>query len=200
MSEPTETSPESAENFESPEGSEEIEAPEAEAPTGPTFTLQQFPEKLAVIKLPAGAEIPTWAESASLFSITATATETSLICAGRDVPAKVPAYKGLTAFAVQGPLDPELIGVLSSLLAPLAEAEIPVFALSTFDTDWILVPAPKAEQATEAWRRRGHTVAVAVPVVPPKKTQSKSSRAEKSEARKKGPSSEASTGKKKPKK
>lgn len=210
MSEPTETSPE-PENTTEPETTEPETTPESTEPpetsteptaptaSGATFTLQQFPEKLAVIKLPAGAEIPAWAESASLFSITATATETSLICAGRDVPAKVPAYKGLTAFAVQGPLDPALIGVLSSLLAPLAEAEIPVFALSTFDTDWILVPAPKAEQATEAWRRRGHTVSVAVPVSPPKKTQPKSSRAEKSEARKQGPSS-APSGKKKPKK
>ena len=61
----------------------------------PTYELQQFPEKLAVIKLPAGAEIPSWAESSSLFSITATATETSLVCAGRSVPDQgAPAPRG----------------------------------------------------------------------------------------------------------
>jgi hypothetical protein len=139
--------------------------------TGSTYTLQQFPEKLAVVRLPPGAEVPTWAESSSLFSITATATETSVVCAGRSVPTKVVAHRGLTAFAVQGTLDFALTGVLASLLAPLAEAEISVFTLSTYDTDWILVPATKADEAAEAWRRQGHTVAPAVPVTPPRKSR-----------------------------
>jgi hypothetical protein len=150
-----------------PENPEPLELPEP----GPTFTLQQFPEKLAVVKLPPGAEIPSWAESSSLFSITATATETSLVCAGRNVPTKVVAQKGLTAFAVQGPLDFELVGVLAALLVPLAEAEISVFTISTYDTDWILVSVKDAEKAAEAWRRRGHTVALAVPVKPPRKSR-----------------------------
>jgi hypothetical protein len=138
-----------------------------------TFTLQQFPEKMAVVRLPAGSEIPTWAESASLFSITATATETSLICAGRNVPTKQVAQKGLTAFAVKGPLDFALVGVLVELLTPLAEAGVSVFTLSTYDTDWILVPLLDAEKAVEAWRRRGHTVDLAVPVKPVKATPRK---------------------------
>lgn len=133
-----------------------------------TYTLQEFPERLAVVRLPPGAEIPTWAESSSLFSITATAAETSLICAGRNVPTKQVAQKGLVAFAVQGPLDFALVGVLASLLVPLAEEKVSVFTLSTYDTDWILVPAQDAERAAEAWRRQGHTVAPAVPVKPSK--------------------------------
>ncbi|WP_309648358.1 ACT domain-containing protein [Nocardioides sp.] len=137
-----------------------------------TFTLQQFPEKLAIVKLPPGAEIPEWAESSSLFSITATATETSLICAGRNVPTKQVAHKGLTAFAVMGQLDLTMVGVLAELLVPLAEAELSVFTISTYETDWILVPVAKAEVAAEAWRRRGHTVDLAVPVTPPRKKRS----------------------------
>lgn len=139
----------------------------------PTYTLQEFPEKLAVVRLPAGSEIPTWAESSSLFSITATATETSLVCAGRNVPTKQVAQKGLTAFAVQGPLDFALVGVLAGLLVPLAEEEISVFTISTYDTDWILVPQQDAERAAEAWRRRGHTVVAAVPAKPVKSTHRK---------------------------
>ncbi len=141
--------------------------------TSPSYVLQQFPEKLAVIKLPAGAEIPTWAESSSLFSITATATETSLVCAGRSVPTKVTGAKGLTAFAVMGELDNKIAGVLSELLAPLAEEEISVFTISTHDTNWFLVPVTAAEAAAEAWRRRGHTVALAVPVPPARKSKKK---------------------------
>ena len=63
-----------------------------------------------------------------------------------------------TAFAVEGPLDFSLTGVLSTLLAPLTASEIPVFTISTFDTDWILVPAARAEDASQEWRRAGHAV------------------------------------------
>lgn len=135
-------------------------------PSSPTWSLDQFPETLAVVRLGPGAEIPTWAESSSIFSITATATETSLVCAARNVPAKARAHKPLTGFAVQGPLAADEVGVLLGLLGPLAEEGISVFTISTFDTDWILVPKNDAERAAEAWRRRGHTVAPAVPVDP----------------------------------
>ena len=131
-----------------------------------SFSLSRFPETLAVVRLPVGAEIPTWAESSSIFSITATATETSLVCAGRSVPKKARHQKPFTAFAVDGTLDFGLTGVLVALLTPLAEDEISAFTLSTFDTDWILVPTADADRAEEAWRRSGHTVAPAIPVDP----------------------------------
>lgn len=134
-----------------------------------SFTLLQFPEKLAIVRLGPGAELPKWAESSSLFSVTATATETSVICATRSVPTKTPSIKPLTAFQVQGPLDPDAVGILASLLAPLAEAEVPVYTLSTFDTDWIMVRLVDGDRAAEEWRRRGHTVTAAVPATPPRK-------------------------------
>jgi uncharacterized protein len=134
-----------------------------------TYSLEQFPEKLAVVRLPAGAEIPAWAESSSLFSVTATATETSVVCAGRSVPTKVLAARGLTGFALQGDVGHEGAGVLVGLLAPLAAAGISVFTISTFQTSWILVPVTEADRATEAWVEAGHTVARAVPVKPARK-------------------------------
>ena len=140
-------------------------------PPAQPLTLLQFPEKLAIVRLGPGAELPKWAESASLFSVTATATETSLVCATRSVPTKTPSIKPLTAFQVRGPLDPDAIGILASLLVPLAEAEVPVYTLSTFDTDWILVRLVDGDKAAEAWRRRGHIVTPAVPVKPTKATR-----------------------------
>lgn len=128
------------------------------------LSLSRYPETLAVVRLAPGAEIPTWAESSSIFSITATATETSLVCAGRSVPKKARHEKPLTAFAVDGTLDLTVPGILVRLLNPLAEDDITVFVISTFDTDWILVPTGSADRAEEAWRRSGHTVAPAVPV------------------------------------
>ena len=125
--------------------------------------LSRYPETLAVVKLPPGAEVPAWAESSSIFSVTATATETSVVCAARSVPKKSVHQRPFTAFEVEGPLDFALTGVLSQLLAPLAEAEISVFTLSTFDTDWVLVPGHDADRAEEEWRRSGHTVEPSVP-------------------------------------
>ena len=126
--------------------------------------LEQFPETLAVVRLAPGAEIPAWAESSSLFSITATARETSLVCARRSVPKKAQQAGPFTAFAVEGPLDFSLTGILAELLQPLAEIEISIFTISTFDTDWILVPQDDADRAAEEWRRRGHDVTAAIPV------------------------------------
>lgn len=134
--------------------------------TEQTFTLASYPEKLAIVKLPPGAEVPRWAESSSLFSVTATATETSLVCAGRSVPTKTPSIRPLIAHRVVDELDPGQIGVLASLLVPLAEAGVPAYTLSTFETDWILVRVTDAEAAAEAWRRRGHRIGAAVPVKP----------------------------------
>ena len=136
--------------------------------TDQVFTLLQFPEKLAIVRLGPGSDLPQWAESASLFSVTATAAETSVICATRSVPTKTPHIGPLTAFQVQGPLDPDAVGILASLLAPLAEARIPVYTLSTFDTDWVLVRLVDGDKEAEEWRRRGHTVTTAVPAQSPK--------------------------------
>ena len=127
------------------------------------FTLSRYPETLAVVKLGPGAEVPVWAESSSIFSVTATATETSVVCAARNVPKKAVHQRPFTAFQVEGPLDFALTGVLAGLLQPLAEAGISVFTLSTYDTDWILVPGDDADRAAEEWRRSGHTVEAATP-------------------------------------
>ena len=70
-----------------------------------SYSLSRYPETLAVVRLAPGAEIPLWAESSSVFSITATASETSLVCAGRSVPKKARHQKPLTAFCVDGELD-----------------------------------------------------------------------------------------------
>lgn len=117
------------------------------------MSIERFPETLAMVGLAAGADIPTWAESASIFSITATATETSLICARRSVPKKAPQHGPLTAFLIG---EPDL-----SLLAALDGIDAKV--ISTHGALWVLVPVDQADAAQEAWRRGGQDVVPAVP-------------------------------------
>lgn len=132
-----------------------------------TRVLQAYDEQLAVVRLGPGADLPAWAGAGSVFSVTATAAETSIVCAHRAVPRKARHEGPFLAFAVEGPLDLGLTGVLHELLAPLASAEVPVFVVSTFDTDWVLVPADDAPRAEDAWRRAGHDVrAAASPTEP----------------------------------
>jgi len=131
------------------------------------LTLAEYPEKLAIVKLPPGAEVPRWAESSSLFSVTATASETSLICAGRSVPTKTPSIHPLKAFRVVSRVEPGTVGILAALLTPLADAGIAAYPFSTYETDWVMVRLIDAEKAAEEWRRRGHTVTAAVPATKP---------------------------------
>lgn len=125
--------------------------------------LEQYPEKIAVVRLGPGAEVPTWAESSSVFSITATAAETSLVCAARSVPKKAPQTGPFHAFAVATPLEGSHSDALLDLLAPLREVEVEATALSTFETVWILVPVERAQDAADEWRRRGYDVRPATP-------------------------------------
>ena len=115
--------------------------------------LVQHGEHLAVVRLGPGADLPAWSGAATLFSVTATATETSIVCAQAGVPKKARQEGPFTAFEVEGPLDFTLTGVLHELLQPLAEAEIPVFTLSTFDTDGILVLHRGHRDTSPAWPR-----------------------------------------------
>ncbi|MDT9594680.1 hypothetical protein RDV89_16460 [Nocardioides zeae] len=129
-----------------------------------TYTIARFPEKLALVRLGPGADIPTWAESSSVFSITATATETAVLCAGRNVPTKARGIKPLVGFQVPGPIDfADGATVLVALLAPLVEAGIPATTATTVDGRWVIVRAEDSSQAEKAWKRRGHEVAAAVP-------------------------------------
>ncbi|MBM3187937.1 MAG: ACT domain-containing protein [Chloroflexi bacterium] len=102
--------------------------------------------------------MPPWVTTASFWSATRSPEELSVVCPGDVVPAGVRAEPGWRAFRVHGPLDLSLVGVLARLMAPLAPAGIPVFALSTFDTDYLLVPSKRLPVALSALRDAGYAV------------------------------------------
>ncbi|MGI9062544.1 MAG: ACT domain-containing protein [Pseudonocardiaceae bacterium] len=123
------------------------------------LTLQRHAEQLAVCRLPPDAPVPAWAAAPGrLRAAIRSGNELSIVCAIAAVPTEVRCEGPFTAFEVAGPVDLGTTGVLAALVAPLAAATVSVFNLSTFDTDWILVPSMQHGAATTALERAGHTV------------------------------------------
>ena len=119
--------------------------------------LQLLPGNLAVCRLGPRDPIPAWA-AGDFFSITRTAEEFSIVCDSRAVPDGVRAETGWRALKVEGPLDFALTGILVSIASPLAATGISIFALSTFDTDYMLVKNDKLDSAIDVLRVAGHEV------------------------------------------
>jgi hypothetical protein len=124
----------------------------------PRLQLRVSPESLAVCRLDGTAPIPAWANGPGFVSITRAGSELSIVCADDRVPAVVRAERGYVAIAVEGPLAPDLVGVLVSLAGPLADAAIPILAIGTYDTDYVLVRASALQRALTALRAAGHDV------------------------------------------
>ncbi len=122
------------------------------------LTLTLIPEPFAVCRLAPDAPVPPLPLGASLVSLTLTPDELSLVTPEDAAPAGARIELGWRALRVAGPLDFSLTGVLSSLAAPLAQAGIAIFAISTYDTDYLLVRAATLDAALATLRAAGHTV------------------------------------------
>ena len=115
-------------------------------------------QELAVCRLDADSEFPEWARKGPFFSLTRTPDEASIVCSQTDVPEGIRHEGGWRAFRLKGPIDFSAVGILASLTAPLARSGISLFALSTFDTDYLLVKGADVKRATLALREEGHRV------------------------------------------
>ena len=121
------------------------------------LSLRTLPGELAVCRLPADAPAPALG-AAALWSVTRTADELSIVCPAADAPAGAEVERGWRALKVAGPLDFALTGILAAIAAPLADAGVSIFAVSTYDTDYVLVREAALPAAAEALRRAGHDV------------------------------------------
>lgn len=120
-----------------------------------SFSFVVHPERLAVCRLPADAPIPDWARG-GFVTISRTTAELSIVCAQRHVPAGVQQERDKVAFGIEGVVPMTTIGVLASLCGALADVRVPVFVVSTYDTDYLLVAAANFDTARSALQRLGH--------------------------------------------
>ncbi len=122
------------------------------------LTLLILPERYAVCRLLAEADFPEWARPGDLLALLRTRDELTVVCAERYAPPEARAERGWRALQVQGRLDFALVGVLASIAVPLARADVSLFALSTFDTDYVLVKENSLERAVAALTQQGFLV------------------------------------------
>lgn len=102
---------------------------------------------MSVARLAPDAPLPDWLPDQPWYSVTRTVDELSIVCESRLVPAGVSSNDGWRLLRVEGPLDFSLTGILHRITAPLAAAGISLFAMSTFDTDYVLVKERDLEDA-----------------------------------------------------
>jgi hypothetical protein len=121
------------------------------------LTLQLLAPEFAVCRLAADAPVPQWASRGSVFSITRTGDELSIVCEGKFVPSSVRCERGWRCFKLEGPFPFAMTGVLASVLEPLA-AGVSIFAMSTYDTDYVMVKEKSLAKAVKALRAAGHGV------------------------------------------
>ncbi len=130
-----------------------------EAGIQPVMELRTLSETFAIARLAAGAAVPDWVGGRELIAVVRTPNELSILCQDAAVPANLTeVQRGFKAFAVAGTLDFTLIGIIASLAQPLAATGIPIFGMSTYDTDYILVQADMFEAAKSALTAAGHSV------------------------------------------
>ncbi len=118
------------------------------------LTLAILPDTFAVCRFAADAPIPSWVTNGNFVSLTRTRDELSIVCAQRDVPDDIRCERDWRALKVEGPLDFALTGILASIAAPLADAGISIFAISTFDTDYVLVKQDKVGASNSSTAKR----------------------------------------------
>jgi uncharacterized protein len=128
------------------------------------FTLSILESRFGICKLKENSEInpevhpevPSWVHESNFFSITRTPEELSVVCQENRIPADIKAEKDWKCLKIEGPLDFELTGILAGVSRVLADCEIAIFVISTYDTDYILIREKDLESAVKVLLEAGY--------------------------------------------
>ena len=118
--------------------------------------FRQLPARYAIVRFDPHAPIPDWATRGEFTSATRTTDEVSIVCPAQDIPENgAPALRWM-CLKLEGPFPFSQTGVLLSFIEPLSNNGIPIFAISTYDTDYILIPEESSNRAADLLRGAGH--------------------------------------------
>lgn len=122
------------------------------------LTFEILPTTLGVCKLGASQEVPPWAYQGEFVSVTKTSEELSIVCSEAVIPDEALCERGWRALKIEGILDFSLVGILALVSAVLANAGVSIFAISTYNTDYILVRDNDLDAAIQALAGAGYTI------------------------------------------
>ncbi len=122
------------------------------------LTFRMLTGSYAIVRLNADAAVPEWATKGEFSSITRTADELSIVCLAGNLPDDVNTQHHWTCLKLEGPFPFSMTGVLLSFIEPLSSNQIPIFAMSTYDTDYVLIPEEYSESAIEILTASGHAL------------------------------------------
>lgn len=125
------------------------------------ITLEILPLKFSIVRLSTNDQPPSWVFDSKIFySMSRTKDELSIVVESNCVPHKhnFKIEPGWSCLKVAGVLDFSLTGILSSIAKPLADNKISIFAISTFDTDYILVREHQLDSAIQSLLKSGFLI------------------------------------------
>lgn len=122
------------------------------------LTLKLFKEKYGVCRLEKDEKLPNWCTLNDFVSITKTEDELSIVCKEDTIEEGVVCEKDWRMLKILGPLDFSLIGILASISSILAANKISIFAISTYDTDYILLKNDKVDDAVEILKANNYAI------------------------------------------
>jgi hypothetical protein len=125
---------------------------------GPGRSLSLMESSFAICRLDKNAAVPTWAYNGEFFSITRTPDELSIVCPQSSVPEGTDCETGWRCLKVESPFEFDLTGAISSIAAPLAEADIGLSVVATQDSDYLMVKETDLERTVLVLSRAGHRV------------------------------------------
>jgi uncharacterized protein len=122
--------------------------------------FHQLPGLYAILRQPPDAPVPAWATKGEFTSITRSADELSIVCPAGNVPKEAAPDLHWVCVKLEGPFPFSQTGVLLSFIEPLSNNGIPIFAISSYDTDYVLVQEEFAEVAIARLQASGHMLLV----------------------------------------
>ncbi len=118
--------------------------------------FRRLPATFAICRLAPNAPVPAGMVDTPLVCVTRTSEELSIVCPVNQAPQNAKCELPWICFKLEGPFPFSLTGILASVIDPLAQSGIPIFAISTFDTDYVLVKEEFAESALKTLQSAGH--------------------------------------------
>jgi hypothetical protein len=129
---------------------------EGHAPRAPRLKFRQLRGPYSILRLAPDAPVPTWATSREFTSITRTADELSIVCPAGNIPKDVTAGPRWTCLKLEGPFLFSQTGILLSFIQPLSGNGVPIFAVCTYDTDYVFIQEEHMAGVVELLRQAGH--------------------------------------------